>query len=291
MPAHDVEHIDRVLARLAGRQDGVVARAQLVALGIGPEAIKHRIRAGRLIVLHRGVYAVGHTALTDRARARAGLLAAGPGAVLSHRTAAALWQLVPSMPRCIDVTVTTRARRPRPDLRIHQTRRPPAIRSRSGLRVTAPLRTLADLAASPDCDRLCSEALVLKLVTEPELEAAGLLTADVAPTRSEFERRFRALVRQAGLPQPLVSHRIGRYTADFVWPHALVIVETDGWRTHRHRAAFEHDRGRDAELAALGYIVVRFTWRQVRDQPMRVAAQLAQVLSRRSPPPRAAVAA
>ena len=90
------------------------------------------------------------------------------------------------------------------------------------------------------------------------------------------------LIRAAALPAPLVNHPVGPYVIDFAWPDHGVLVETDGWATHGYRAAFERDRARDAHLAALGYVVLRFTWRQIAEEPMRVAATLAATLSRRS---------
>jgi very-short-patch-repair endonuclease len=277
--------VGRAVARLASAQDGVVSRAQLLRIGARPEAIKTALRAGRLIVLHRGVYAVGHTALTTRSHARAALLAAGPHAGLSHRTAAHLLNLTPSMPPFVEVTTSARARRSRPGLVIHQTTRPLDTRSLDGLPVTTPLRTLTDLRRHADIDRLCSEALVLRLVTEAQLERAGLLAPDVAMTRSELERAFRRIVRRAGLPQPRSNLVIAGRERDFAWPDLDVVVETDGWHAHGTRPAFERDRSRDAELAARGYAVLRFTYRQVRDEPVRVAALLAPVLRRRSPRP------
>jgi very-short-patch-repair endonuclease len=288
---YDVEHVDALIARLATDQDGVVARAQLAALGLSRGATEHRLRTGRLIPLYRGVYAVGHTALTDRARARAALLVAGPTAVLSHQTAAAFWKLIPSMPPLAEVTVTTRARRNRANLRIHQTTRPPGTSTLHSLPLTAPLRTLVDLARSRDIERLCSEALALNLTTEHELAQQKLLMPLVAPTRSELERRFLKLVHDAGFPRPVVNHPVGRYVADFAWLDHRVIVETDGYRTHGHRAASESDHDRAAHLTAEGWVVLRFTWRRLRDEPLLVAVQLAQVLSRRSPRPRGPAAA
>lgn len=249
-------------------------------------AIDHRVRAGKLIVLYRGVYAVGHAALTDRGRIRAALIAGGPSAVLSHRTAAALWRLIPSMPPFVELTVTHRGPRTREGLIIHATRRPPDVRTICSLPVTAPLRTLVDLAATQpqqQLERLCAEALVLKLVTQEQLDAARIIDRDlIAPTRSQFERAFFAALREARLPRPLVNHRIAPYTADFAWPDQQVVVETDGWGFHGHRQAFEDDRARDAYLAARGWIVVRVTWRRLRDSPMLVMVQLAQTLAHRA---------
>jgi len=278
--------VDRAIALLATHQHGIVERRQLIALGLSPAAIDHRVRAGRLIVLHRGVYTVGHAALTDRGRMRAALMAAGPTAVLSHRTAAALWKVTPSMPPFVEVTVTHRRPRSRAGLQIHATRRPPEIRTLHSLPLTAPLRTLADLAPTQPqhaVERLCAEALVLKLVTQEQLAAARILDPDlVAPTRSRFERTFRAALRKAGLPMPVTGHPIPPFTADFAWPVERVAVETDGWTFHGNRFAFEDDRARDAFLIARGWIVVRVTWRRLKESPMLVMVQLGQTLARRA---------
>jgi very-short-patch-repair endonuclease len=275
--------VDRKIAQLATRQDGIVERRELIALGLSAAAIDHRVRTGRLIVLYRGVYAVGHRALSERATLRAGLVAAGPTAAHSHLTSAARWKVRPSMPPFVEVTVTRKGPRTRPGLKIHETTRPPEIRILDGLPLTAPLRTLADLAASPDIERMCAEAIVLKLVTQEELDAAGIIAPDlIAPTRSRFERLFRETLRKAGLPQPITGFAIGPYTADFAWPAERVIVETDGYGFHGHRRAFEDDRARDAYLAARGWLVIRVTWRRLRKEPMLVMTQLAQTLAHRA---------
>jgi hypothetical protein len=278
--------VDRVAAQLATRQGGVVGREQLVALGVSPHAIDHRVRAGRFIAVFRGVYAVGHAGLTDAGRMHAALLAAGPGATLSHRTAGALHRVIPSLPPFVEVTVTDTPRRSRSGLVIHATRRPLQAAVIDGLPVTAPLRTLVDLAPSlrpGELERACAEALVRGLVTADELKAARIIDPDrAAPTRSRLERQMLALIGRAGLPRPLVNHTIGPYEIDFVWPEERVLVETDGWNTHGHRFAFESDRAQDADLVAQGWVVLRFTWRQLVDQPILVATRVAQALALRA---------
>jgi very-short-patch-repair endonuclease len=275
--------VDRAAAELATRQGGVVGRKQLVALGVSAHAIDRRLRTGRFIAVFRGVYAVGHAALGEAGRMHAALIAAGPGATLSHRTAGALHQLIPSMPPFVEVTVARNPRRSRPGLVIHATRRPSPTVTLDGLTVTAPLRTLVDLApALPprELERACAEALVRGLVPAGELEAARLVEPDrAAPTRSRLERKFLALVRAGALPRPLVNSTIGPYEVDFAWPAERVLVEVDGWKTHGHRFAFERDRARDADLAAQGYVVLRFTWRQVFDASVLVVTRVAQAIA------------
>jgi hypothetical protein len=152
--------VDRVAAELATRQEGIV---QLLAAGVSEHAVDHRVRSGRLIPVFRGVYAVGHAALSDAGRLHAALMAAGPSATLSHRTAAALHQLTPSMPPFVEVTTPANPRRSRPGLIIHATRNPPAVVTVDRFRATAALRTLVDLAPTltpGELERVCAEALI-----------------------------------------------------------------------------------------------------------------------------------
>jgi very-short-patch-repair endonuclease len=254
-----------LLARLATRQGGVVSRRQLAALGFSRDEIARRVGSARLIRVHQGVYAVGHASIADRGRMIAGLLAAGPGATLSHSTAAALWKLIPSMPQFVEVTVSDRRPRQRSGLRIHHTTGLDAT-THQGLPVTTPLQTLDDLRDG----RAWSEALYLGLVDPSKAPH------EAEPTRSELERKLLSAIREAGLPRPLVNHRLGPYKPDFLWPEDRLVVETDGWAGHGHRIAFEDDRKRDAWFQAAGYRVLRFTWRQVMEETILVTVRIAQ---------------
>jgi very-short-patch-repair endonuclease len=260
-----------------------VSRRQLLALGWSAEAIRHRVETGRLVVVHRGVYAAGRAELSDRGRIVAALLAAGPGAVASHWTAAFLYELIRTLPAVIDVTILGRGRRSRPGLHIHETTRPFEVRRRQGIPLTAPLRTLADLPHA-ESKRATTEALVRRLVKPHELPN------DRAPTRSPLEDRLLRLIRKAPLPEPLVNHRIGAYTVDFFWADHGLVVETDGYATHGHRDAFERDRARDAALIGAGYVVLRFTHRQIEREPEAVVRVIAVAVSRGSRAPARALA-
>jgi hypothetical protein len=271
--------VDLQVAAIAAMQEGLVTRADLLALSLTGSAIGARVAAGRLHIVFRGVYSVGHPPLTERARLRSALLAVGPRAALSHRTAAAHRELGERTDDIIDVVVFGTPPRSRPGICVHRTQRPFEVTYHDVLPVTSPLRTLEDLRGEPDLPRMCGEALVRKLVTQRELDAAGLTHPDVAPTPGAFGRRFHALLRRAGLPRPAAELQIGRYTADFAWPEEKVIVETDGYGAHGHRAAFEHDRVRDAYLLARGWVVMRVTWRRLGGEPLRVVAELAQILA------------
>jgi len=259
---------DVLLSRLATRQSGVVSVRQLAALGLSRREIGQRVESDRLIRIHQGVYAVGHEDVSDRGRMIAALLAAGPGAVLSHRTAAALWRILPSMPQSVHVTLTDRRPRQREGLRIHHAKHlETTIHQR--LPVTTPRQTIEQLEG-PDADRAASEALYLDLIDRSDAPDGA------EPTRSELERKLLPALQAAGLPQPVVNRRFGRYRPDFLWPEHKLIVETDGWAGHGHRTAFEDDRARDADLQAQGFKVLRFTWRQVMHQTLLVVVRIAQ---------------
>jgi very-short-patch-repair endonuclease len=206
----------------------------------------------------------------------AAVLACGDGAALSHRSAAALWKLLPATRGVVDVTVPgTGGRRRRPGIRLH--RSPlltPAVSTlRSGIAVTTPARTLADLrrVAPPDeLRRAIRQAEVLGL------EIGG--EEGVDRSRSELEHLFLRLCRRHRLPPPEVNVRIGPFLVDFLWRDRRLIAETDGYRFHRGRTAFEDDRARDVELKLLGYEVVRFTHRQVMGEAGLVARTLRALL-------------
>ena len=254
----------------------MVGWEQLVALGYTRHQIAHAAATNRLIRRHKGVFALGHEALSDRATIIAALLAAGRGAVVSHGTAAYVWKLIPSMPPFVHVTVQGRRPRNRKGVRVHQAQRLDTT-IHQHLPITTPLQTIAQLPphARP---RARDEALVLDLVPRTADD-------DAEPTLSELERALRPALKAAGLPRPRVNEFVLGHRVDFHWPEHRVVVETDGWRTHSRRRAFESDRARDAQLAAAGWIVLRFTWRQVIRETLLVTVRIAQVLALRSPEP------
>jgi very-short-patch-repair endonuclease len=262
--------LDVLRSRLATRQEGVVGLDQLRVLGWSEDQVAWRLKRRVLIPVWRGVYAVGHEALSFRGRAIAAQLAIGDDAALSREAAAHLRLLLPTPPPVIDVTTPGRRARSRPGLITHagdvETER------HQGLLITTPEQTLHDLRRHPRIASMTSEALYLGLI--PPASAP-----DDAPTRSKLERRMLKLIARAGLPRPQCQHPIGPYTADFHWPASRVIAETDGWEGHRFR--FQRDRARDAFLLARGHVVIRFTWAQLRDEPVKVAAQLAALLAHR----------
>lgn len=270
-------------------------------------AIDAWVATGRLWSVHRGVYAVGHEVLTDRGRMVAALLACGPEAVLSHRTAGALWRIREWRSPTVEVTTTGGPRRHR-EIAVHRTRHLPSEHTTrlNGLPVTSVNRTLIDLAEVLDrrpLERALDEAHYLRLLDLPSLDAAvrdakgrrgaaklkRALDAHrpgTTRTRSELEEAFLALCAAYGLPRPEVNARRESYLVDFTWPDSDLIVETDGRSAHGTPAAFERDHERDVELALKGRRTLRFTYRQITQRPAWVAEKvregLAQSRSRRS---------
>jgi very-short-patch-repair endonuclease len=272
---------DQVVARIAARQHGVVSWHQLRNAGLHRNAVQTRLRAGHLHRLHRGVYVVGHPRVSFEGRCIAAVLAVGDGAVASHRSAGAVWGLLPAHEGSIHVTVAGDAgRRPRTGLRIHRsaTLTAAVMTRRNGIAVTRPGRTLRDL-------RRCVPQRVFRSAVRRGLDLRLISSNDLGPdpdlTRSELERIFLALCRRHRLPQPEVNARVGPYEVDFLWRDRGLIVETDGYRHHGNRSAFERDRARDAVLQGLGFRVLRFTHRQVLDRTPVIAA-LRPLLGQRS---------
>lgn len=287
-----------MLARLAERQHGVVARRQLAERGMGRGAIANRIARGRLHIVHRGVYAVGRRSLSMHGRWMAAVLATGPGAVLSHRSAGSLWGILRSSRPVTDVTAVRR--RGTRDGIAHHRRCLPSdeVTVRDRIPVTTVPRTLFDLAAVLELSRLerAIEAAEARRLTD-SLSVTDLLArhprrrgvatlraalagmcAEPAHTRSELEDLFLEFLDRHSIPKPEVNAGIeagGRWMeCDCVWRSRRVVVELDGHATHRTAAAFERDRARDRALQAAGWRVVRVTWRQLHNDGNRLAADL-----------------
>jgi very-short-patch-repair endonuclease len=293
---------------LAERQHGVVSRSQLTELGLGRGAINRRIQRRRLHLLHLGVYAVGHRRLAMRGRWMAAVLAAGPGAVLSHRDAAALIGLRPSARGLIEVSAPRRCRRP--GMHAHVTCLPPdEITTHDGIPITTVARTLLDLAAvlpRQQLKRAMEQADVPRLADDTSLAAllaryprrsgtaalrevlhAGLTNT---VTRSELEERFLAVLDAHDLPRPRVNCAVEGFEVDFLWPNQRLIVELDGRATHHTATAFERDRARDRALQGAGWRVVRIAWHQLHYEPQQIATDLARLLSMPAPHETARVA-
>ena len=298
------ESLDGRIANLAERQHGVVARRQLLEIGVGGGAIDHRIKLGRLHVVHRGVYAVGHRILTIRGRWMGAVIASGPGAVLSHRGRSRALEIRTPLRRGSDCAVATRhsARHRSPPASVLP---PDEVTTVQGIPVTTVPRTLLDLAAvlperqfetgrerSRDSPAhrpalACRSGRASPAPQRHPRRRGGsleVLRAGTTVMRSELEARFRELLRARGLPPAELNASVlvnGRWVeCDCVWPAARLIVELDGRAVHDTAAAFERDRERDRMLHASGWRVVRVTWRQLHGDPDVVAADLRKLLVR-----------
>lgn len=259
----------------------MVTLAQLQALGLTRAAVEGRLRRGRLLRLYRGVYAVGHLALTENGRLIAAVYACGGGAVLSHRSAGVLHGLLRSSTSRIDVTVPT-ARKPREGIALHATR---SIHEADravleGIPTTTVARTLLDLADVLSEQRLAKavdQAEVLRVFDLTELEAAlarvpgragrhrlRRVLAGYQPEpqflRSRAERRLKRLCKEHALPMPQFNVNVAGYEVDAYWPEAKLALEFDGAATHYTRRAFHADRRRDRALATEGVQTARVTW-------------------------------
>jgi very-short-patch-repair endonuclease/predicted transcriptional regulator of viral defense system len=281
---------------LAGKQHGVVTRAQLLELGLSSRAIDYRVRRGRLHRVRRGVYAVGRPQLTRHGVLIAAVLSCGPGAALSHQHAGELYGIRKRMSGPIEVTIPAGGMRTQPGVRVHRAAMPRAdVTLRHGIPVTTPVRTLVDLAqqlSARELEAAVNEADKLDLV-DPErlraaLEARGgqagvaalrelLDRQTLTLTDTELERHFLPIARRAGMPEPLTQRHVNGFRVDFYWPDLGLVVETDGLRYHRTPAQQSRDRLRDQAHTAAGLIPLRFTHAQVVYEAGHVGRVLAAV--------------
>jgi very-short-patch-repair endonuclease len=292
------------LWELARAQHGVITRTQLLALGLEPGAIAHRLRSGRLHPVQRGVYAVGRPELSRHGWWLAAVSSCGPMAVLSHRSAAALHGIVDPSAASIEVTVPPATIRTRPGVRAYRrVVSPDEIARVERIPVTIAERTLLDLAPVIGAKRL--EAAINAADKHDLIDPESLRSAldryagrrgvtvlrqlldrrTFTLTDSKLERRFLPLARAAGLGQPRTGDRLNGFEVDFFWPELGLVVETDGLRYHRTPAAQARDRLRDQAHTAAGLTTLRFTHAQVRYEPLHVRDTLAAVAHRLRAPP------
>lgn len=290
---------------MAERQYGVVSRAQLVSCGLSPRAVDRWAAAGRLRRLHPGVFAVGHAILVPDGRRLAAVLACGPSAVLSFGDAGAVWGLCRSWGSLFHVTVPpTNARSgQRPGIHVHVSPlRPDEMVIRDGIPVTSVARTLLDHASVSSNQRVAEAvdaAFALQLYDQRAIDrvtgrgraGSARLRKVVAArhpeshaSKSNWERAMLRLLDAHDIPRPQVNALIQRagIRPDLLWRIPKVAVEWDSWAHHHTREQFEEDHKRTLMLQRLGYTVLRFTWRQVQDEPELVIADIRRELGRTS---------
>jgi very-short-patch-repair endonuclease len=277
-----------VIRGLAERQHGVVAWRQLVALGLAEGLIKSRVKDGQLVLLHRGVFAVGHRRIGLYGEWMAAALASGPCAFLSYGTASQLWGIRGSR-RPIEVTRVAGHRRPH-GVRLHQTRSLPDehVTREAGIPVTTLERTLLDTASRLD-ERQLEHDLVAadrsrrlhwqrlwKVLTEHGRGRKGVgrlkrVAARVDPrfadAISTSEIDFLILCREEGLKMPQVNVLVEGKRVDFYWPEERLIVEADSYGFHADRSSFELDHQATVDLEVAGYRVHRTTYKMLESNP------------------------
>lgn len=296
---------DTLIAQRAGLQHGVISREQLIEIGLSASGVNRRVQLGRLHRLHPGVYAVGHTVVPREGRWLAAVLAGGKGAVLSHRSAGALWGVVRGAERRRVEITTPRSTRSVGAIHRHTSvLSPDEVTRRHRIPVTTLARTLLDIAATANVERM--EAAIreaeylhrfrlaaLEEVLERHPGRRGTRTIEAslrrlghAPrgrVRSKMETRFAALLAGTDLPRPRLNALLdlddngGPIQADCLWSPQRVVVELDGGEAHRTRVAFETDRERDRRLQVAGWQVVRVTWRQL-EEPAALLVDLRKLL-------------
>lgn len=291
------------MVELARQQHGVVTRKQLLALGLSRNAVAERVGRGLLRPLHRGVYAHGGGALTVGGRRMAAVLACGPGAVLSHRSAARLWVIFPYEPGTLEVSRPA-ARRTRHDgVLLRQGRLlPDEVEEVDGIPVTSLFRTIFDLAAvasereverafhETDVKQMASRVSLREVLRRhPGRRGAATVRAILANrepagiTENEFEELFVEFLDRYGFPRPRLNATLpvrGRLLRpDCMWPEQRLLVELDGRGAHGTERAFQGDRKRDRTLLVEGWRSTRVTWEQLRDEPDVLAADLHELLA------------
>lgn len=296
-------HSDRRIIELAAAQYGLVTRAQLLEGGLTRGRIQSRIRATLLQPVHAGVYQVGPLA-PRHVRERAAVLACGRDGLISHRSAASLWEMLSPLEDAhpVDITVRQRGAR-RAGVRVHRVidLEPDERAEIEGIPVTSPARTILDLAGTVprrDLEQALAQGERAEIVSREEVRALAkrrpkrrgiallrhLLDASRSPalTRSEAEKRFLALLRKAGLPRPETNVKVGRYEVDFLWRPQWLAVEVDGYAFHSSRPRFEADRRRDIDLAGHGLQVLRVTWHQITEEREATLVRLTKALEQRA---------
>lgn len=284
--------------RLAEVQGGVVDRAQLLACGLSASSIKRLIHKGWLIPLLPGVYALGHRAVTSRGRLVGALLYAGFESALSHLTAAYLLKIVSDD----SVVVHVSARRRRRSIRgvvVHRPKDIDYVVMPDGLPVTNPARTLMDIAprcsdyelqkalANADFHKLLEPDSLNEVTGRGHPGSARLWKAikthmpELAETLSYLEDLMLLLCRRYGIPLPIPNGKVGPHKPDGLWPDAMLIVELDGGANHSSPTQRRIDAERDMHYRSLGYLVLRYTYWQVKRQGRAVAAEITATLAAR----------
>lgn len=285
------------LAALATRQFGRARWDQILGVGASERTVRRWVADGYLQPRLPRVYAVGHTAPSHEAAHCEALLYAGPGAMLGHASGLWWWQVLERPVYPIQIS-TPRRVGSRPGIEVHGRRSLDQVHVR-GLAVSTVDQALLDFASVASADRLrfaLANADYLKLLRLDGLDvlmgrgtkgtvalraALAMHRPQLAHTRSELERRLVALTERHELPLPRCNVRLHGYLVDALWADAKLVVEVDGYRAHRSMAQLRRDHQRDLELRSHGYVVLRYAWDQLTNDPGAVAADIRRHLQLR----------
>jgi hypothetical protein len=292
------------IRELAERQHGVVARWQILELGVSEGLIQRRTVGGMLIPVFHGTFTLGRRRLDHKGRWMAAVLASGPRAVLSHASAMELFDMRRSRGPIEVLRPSGGVWHPHPEIRVHQTRSlpPEQVTCEQGIPTTTVERALLDMAGRLDA-RQQERALVAadrsSRVNWPLLQrlvmrgrgkkgirrlrrVAMEVDPGAADTRSPLEVDFLALCRESTIPPPQVNVFAGQYLVDFLWPNQKVVVETDGYAYHSDRPSFEDDHQRTVALTAAGYEVHRATYRMLAWNPAQFMSLVRRSIHKRT---------
>lgn len=305
MPGSNDHSRDRQTWALVRRQHGVVARRQLLELGLGPRRIERRIASGRLHPVWRGVYAVGRPLLDRHGRWMAAVLACGPDAVLSHSSAAALWGFGAERSGVIEISVPAgRGRGRLRGIRVH--RRTERILDDAtvlrGVPLTSPTCTLIDQATrlrpmqleravneADKLDRVRADVLHASLDSHRGRPGVASLRKLLDPlafrlSDSELEQLMRPVARSVGLPAPATKTWVNGYEVDFFWPELGIVVEADGLKYHRTPSQQRRGLERDQAHLTAGMWSLRFSHWQIKYDQAHVRGVLRAAIARAQAP-------
>lgn len=293
------------LRSVAAGQHGLLHRNQLIESGATDHEIMHRLSVGRIEQLHPGVYYIDSVAATWKTEVLAGVMAAGPDALASHRTAAVLWGFDAVYGRMIEVTVPFNEDPEPTGVILHRTRRLNPGMILDGLPITPPERTLLDIAPilpERTLEKAARSAIRTGLTTEEKMDlgvgiyggrgVAGtrkmrtvirLVSGDNSGSVTEIDMKH--LVMDAPIPRPVQQLRVRLSDGsiaypDFAWPDRFRIVEADGFDTHGTPEQFQRDLWRQNQLMELGWEIRRFTAKDIRDNPSEVLAEIVRFVNK-----------